>query len=152
MIDLKSLIDNFESSVRVLRSAYFCLDVKLKAKQSTSFGKGHAFTPPEKRKYLKELVKLIKQSYSGPKFCGLIRITLIYSFPWRKIDKGRESLGWVLMSSHVDLDNLHKPVLDALEGILFNDDCKVVVSREMKIRSSFSGVAILVDEIVAKRT
>jgi Holliday junction resolvase RusA-like endonuclease len=133
----------------VLRSFYAYAEIKIQAKQSTQFGKGHSFTPKKKREYVEKLTKLLVDSYDGPKILGSVRLSVIYCFPWRKQDF--KSLGWVFKGTRLDLDNATKPLMDAIQDRMFGDDAQVVEMRARKIHTGWQGIAVRVDEVMPKR-
>jgi Holliday junction resolvase RusA-like endonuclease len=147
---LRDIIDQIEDTVKVLRSFYLYASIKPQAKQSVAFGKGHGFTPPKKRAYLKNLGKKLAESYpTQMKVCGLVRLTVLLSFPWRETDC--KSLLWALMEESPDVDNLYKPVADSLQEICLKNDSQVVSIRVQKIRSEDVGILVKVEEVMANR-
>jgi len=104
-------------------------------KQSTRFGKGRAYKDP-KIKALEEKIQLMFLEIKPrgfQMFTGPIRITKAeYRFrlpksakaEWRKaVESGR----LVLKATRPDLtDNLFKGVIDALSGLVFQDDSQIV--------------------------
>ena len=145
--ELRNLLDHFDEHCLVIRSFYVWATIFPEAKQSTSFGKGHAFTPKKKRAYLKKLAELLKQSVDFEKICGTVRLTILYSFPWRNEDKPLRSLGWIFMSERPDIDNLQKPLLDSLQKFCLADDAQVVEVKARKIRTSEPCIVVRIDEI-----
>jgi Holliday junction resolvase RusA-like endonuclease len=148
---LRMQLDSFEESLRVVRTGYVHCQLKPQAKQSTRWGRGHAHTSKAKRKYMQELAKQVRQTYNGPLLDGLIRVTVIYSFPWRKKDtsKTRQS-GWMLMPQVPDIDNLLKPFDDSMQGHCYADDSRIVEVRARKMRSDFVCIAARLDEVVIR--
>ena len=116
-------------------------------KQSAQFSKrGFAYTPAKKRKYQKALKDAIAAS-ELPKelFEGPLSMGIEFCFPLTKSDtatkKKRQKLedngGWVPASSQRigDLDNLMKPVSDALNGLVIVDDGHICIARLSKIKA-----------------
>ena len=54
--------------------------------------------------------------------------------------------GLVRPSKRPDLDNLNKSVMDALNGIVYRDDCQVVTLNSKKVYAETPGVDICVME------
>lgn len=153
-IDTWSMMDTFEDTWRVLRAWDILFeDIKPQAKQSVRFTRtGHAHPDRKKEKYVKDLVSMLRRGYNGPCIQGKVRLTVIYSFPWRKEDKPYRSLGWIPMVEKPDVvDNLNKPLADAMQGICFTNDSIVVEIRARKIRSDLLGIMARVEEVVPIR-
>ncbi len=142
------MLSDVQSST-VIRTEYLQADIKPEAKQSTRFTKlGHAFTSEKKRKYVASLVEIF-EAHKIQLFTGRLRVTVVYSFLWRKSDKQKaKQQSWAYMDKRPDIDNLFKPVADALDKAnLFSDDSQIVEVRARKIRSSSEGIAIKIEEI-----
>lgn len=145
------MLDDFELGLTVIRAEYLVLNIKPKAKQSTTFGRKRAFTSKKKKGYILDLCRQIEEKYKAPKLCGQIRVTVLYSFPWRIKDKHIKDLEWILATAGTDVDNLTKPVFDSLQGICFENDSEIVELRARKIRSEFMGIAMRLDEVLVNR-
>jgi Holliday junction resolvase RusA-like endonuclease len=149
---LKSLLDDFEGSIRVLRTGYFVALEKPQAKQSTRFGGKRCFTDTKKVKYLKTLAKIFKQQHPGNPLNGMLRLSVIFSFPWTQSELTTyATLGWSLVGIGTDLDNLLKPVKDALKKIAMNDDAQIVEVRARKIRYHTGLIVARLDEVMPNR-
>ena len=139
-------------SSTVSRTLLLFADVKPEPKQSTRFTlSGHAYTSAKKRKYLEKLVQeFLRGIQKGfTQFEGRLRVTVIYAFPWRKSDsKLSKNQSWAYMDKRPDVDNLFKPVGDALQtaGII-KDDGQIVEIRARKIRTAIHGIAVKVEQI-----
>lgn len=152
------LLKNFDSTLRVLRWDYLYAEIKPQPKQSVRFGRGkggkmgRAFPDKKKLAYTKELAKLLEQSWQKKaKFCGHIRLTVMYSFPWREEDKPMKTLGWILMGESPDLDNCYKPVADVLQKLCYANDSQIVEVRMRKVRADFVGIYVGIEHVMAKR-
>lgn len=148
---LRHLLDEWEAPIKIIRTGYLVAFEGPQAKQSTSFGGRHAFTPSKKRKYVKDLVRHFRACYDGVRLQGMIRLTVLFCFPWPQTEVAFRSLGWALTDKHIDVDNLLKPVKDSLSGIIMNDDSQVVEVRARKIRYKCGMIAVRVDEVVPNR-
>jgi len=114
-------------------------------KQSVKAGSGNFYTPPRQARYVKFLKRNFKESYGQRSlFVGNVSVKIVYVFPFRKGDKGLESLGWIPHTQIPDFDNLTKPVLDALRGTVVQDDRIVFHSEILKVRAKKPGVFISV--------
>lgn len=149
--------ENWDDKIVIARSYYAHAEIKPQPKQSTQFVKRiikkkkakFAFTPKKKLDYINSLIDQFTKTYTGPKILGVIRISVVYSFAWKKGDF--KSLGWIFKKSRPDCDNLGKPVLDALHNIAFIDDSQIVELRTRKIHSEIQGVFVRIDEIKPNR-
>ena len=139
-------------SAAVSRDLFLSSDVKPEPKQSTRFTiTGHAYTDPKKKKYLQRLVQdfLKDLDKNFVPFDGRLRVSVVYSFPWRKSDsKISKNQTWAYMDKRPDVDNLFKPVGDALQtaGII-KDDGQIVEVRARKIRSKSPGIGVKLEQI-----
>jgi Holliday junction resolvase RusA-like endonuclease len=144
--DLRQLLDELSTSLAVVETRYLYAEIKPQAKQSTSFGKGRAFTPKKKREYLTSLATLLAQSHDGSRLTGEVSVSVLYCFPWRKIDKVQT--GWALMDKRPDIDNLHKPLADCLEVIgILSDDAQIVEVIARKIRYEVPNISVKLEKV-----
>lgn len=99
----------------------FYLDPVPKGRPRLSRG-GHAFTPLKTRE-AERIIQLMAQKQAGnqPRLAGPIQADVLFviSKPKKPKDKNYHVV-------RPDLDNLLKLVLDALNGILWNDDSQIV--------------------------
>lgn len=147
---VNSILESFDDplSTRIGRSYDLFIEVKPQAKQSTRFSRGRAYTPAKKVQYIKEIQSQVSNQFNTEKFSGTIRLSVAYSFPWRKKDsKLQKKVTWAFMNSRPDVDNLFKPLADSLESICFNDDKEIVEIRVKKIRSDHTYIAVRIEEI-----
>lgn len=152
---MRDMLDNFDGYTRVLRTWYAQIDIRPQAKQSTQFsGKTkRAFTPAKKRRYVEAVTKLFRESYKGVKLSGCVRLTVIYSFPFSQLDleTGKDKLAWVFTAHPPDVDNLFKPLADAMSDFCFKNDAQIVDLRVRKIKAASVGIWIRVDEVMPNR-
>lgn len=130
------------------------LPIKPQAKQSVRFSNGRgAYTDPQKKVYVNNLVAKMHPYASSFKFSSPVIVSVVFCFSWRKSDKfGISEAGisnYMYMSQRPDLDNLTKPVFDALSqsGIL-SDDGVICLQASMKVRCAFEGIAIKIVDLV----
>jgi Holliday junction resolvase RusA-like endonuclease len=138
-----------DAAAAIIRTEFLEAMIKPQAKQTTRFTKfGHAFTPAKKRQYVADLVEMFK-AHEIKQFEGRLRVTVVYSFVWRKSDaKIAKKQSWAYMDKRPDIDNLFKPVADALQGSnVIKDDGQIVEVRVRKIRSPQDGIAIKIEQI-----
>lgn len=99
----------------------------------------------DKENFRKELLALNSKMYFHDQ---ILFVELIFSsVPAESLSESkRNSLLWQLYDeSHMDCDNLEKLVLDACNGILWKDDCKVVCLKSTKIHTEkpFTKISIM---------
>lgn len=153
-VELQKMLSSLEESIKVLRTWYLYIELVPEAKQSVRFGggKGKCWVDPKKAAYLKKLKKALKESYTGPVLKGMIRATVLYCFPWPESEVTTfGSLGWSLTDLHIDLDNLQKPLKDAMAGLIYTNDSQIVEIRCRKIRYHKGMIAVRIDEVMPQR-
>ena len=149
---LRAMLDDWDSYASPDKAVYAYAELVPQSKQSTRFGNGRSFTSPKKRKYLADLAKLLRASLTSDSISGRIRLTVLYCFPWRQSDKQlQRDLGWSFMDKRPDIDNLTKPLCDALQAVALEDDSQIVDIRARKIRVEVPCIAVRLDQI-AERT
>ena len=135
------------------------IDIVPQPKQSAQFSKqGFAYTPKKKRKYQKALKDAVAASELPKELLeGPLAMRIEFCFPLTKSDtktkKKRQILedngGWIWACSQRigDLDNLMKPVSDALNGLVIVDDGHICIARLTKIKSKQPFIKIHVSQI-----
>lgn len=84
--------------------------------------KGHAFTPPQTRQFESELKWLASTHKDRPKTPFMGPLMLRLEFKMRKPPSAKRTHPDV----KPDVGNLAKSVEDAMNGILWKDDCQIV--------------------------
>lgn len=148
---MKQFLSNAQAAA-VTRTHFVNADIPPQPKQSTRFAaRGHAYTSPKKRKYVNDLVSLFRECMGSgfTTFTGRLRVTVVYSFPWRKSDsKVSKNQSWAYMDKRPDIDNLFKPVADALQqAAIIHDDGQIVEVRARKIRAKNPGIFCKIEQI-----
>lgn len=93
---------------------------------------GHTYTDSETRAYENKIIAYYRQAYGGFRFHENafieVNVTAYYPIPKRATKAATEAMqsGRQLPSRKPDIDNVLKVVLDALNGIAYKDDCRVV--------------------------
>lgn len=102
------------------------IPIQPKPKQSVRFSRTGSFQPREIRNYVDALRWYIRSQHRQPPTDQPLSIGITYYFQaaksMKKADIARLPLPHV---KRPDLDNLTKPVLDAMAGIVFIDDSQV---------------------------
>lgn len=124
----------------------FTIQGKPKGKDRPRFYKGHAYTPPETKKY-EGLVRWAYHAANGYKYGGGVAIVIdAYFKPPARTTKAmlQKMLDCELRPKRKpDLDNVAKIIMDALNGIAYDDDSQVV---ELTVRKWFG----LTDKVTVK--
>jgi Holliday junction resolvase RusA-like endonuclease len=116
---------------------------------------GSIYTPTETTNY----EKLVALSYSGSakgyKFTSPVKVTVkaYHKPPKGKSKKVVEDMlnGHILPTKKPDADNIAKIILDGLNHIAWDDDTQVVEMMVTKRYSEEPMVAVIIEEIDAKR-
>ena len=110
---------------------------------------GQAYTPKKTKDYEKAIAEHFK-SLDISKFEGPIQIKLVFQMPIPKsFTKKQNELikkGFLKYDKKPDLDNLAKAVLDALNGLAYEDDSKITGLFLVKRYSNFPGTTMTIRE------
>jgi len=131
-------------------------------KQSSSFTKkGFAFTPAKKKRYQEAIRHAVSVCEDLPEMPheGPLAIQVIFCFPLTKSDQNtkkrraflEQNGNWLFAcSSRNDLDNLLKPVSDALNKLIIVDDGHICSANLVKIKAHQPFISIVVSKISYK--
>jgi Holliday junction resolvase RusA-like endonuclease len=107
------------------------------------FGKGGAYTDPKKKAYVNSIAAKVSVYSPSIRFTGSVYVGVIYCFGWRKSDKITDISIMRNMTARPDLDNLQKPLFDALSlGGMLEDDASIVRTSTMKVRWMYEGIML----------
>lgn len=111
---------------------------------SSRGGYGRAYTPASYMKYERSIAKAYTEA-GGKKFIGAMSVSI---FIHRELPKSRpKRILAELDTSKPDIDNVAKAVLDALNGVAYEDDRQVVRLNVIKLprtrNESFLRVTII---------
>lgn len=118
--------------------------VKRRPRVSGRGGAPRVYTPPETAAEEREIARL----YKGGKATGPVRVTIRASLPLPKSRPKRVESEPCTVKP--DIDNVAKAVLDALNGIAYEDDSQVVdlrVTKEDRTRGVGPCTRVEVDEL-----
>jgi Holliday junction resolvase RusA-like endonuclease len=122
-----------------LNNVAFVIPGKPHGKARPRFYAGHTYTPQETREYERLAAFLYKKAAGGVFFARseqvCVHVTAVYAIPKSASKKARASMldGTVIPTSRPDIDNVLKIVLDALNGVAYEDDAQVgFVSAEKR--------------------
>jgi len=116
----------------------FTVDGKVQPKQRVRVTRsGHAYTPRQTVKYERHVVNCYNEEYELVKLNGEIHaeITAVYPIP-KNTPKARRELmllGNINPTIKPDCDNVAKAIMDALNGVAYDDDKQVTKLTVNKI-------------------
>lgn len=117
-------------------------------KQSFLMGHGRGYIPKRLVDYVKALKTHLQGVWQGPPFNDPVMIKFCFCVKFRKCDDTFKSKApFMLNVSQVDLDNLTKPIQDAMQGLLFNNDKQVCLTNACKVRCEHEGTGIDVYQV-----
>ena len=115
-------------------------------RQSVRFARdGHAYQPRDRAAVWKGLVRVAALKARPPRpWEGPVKVKIFFSLPQPKARKGWSPI------TRPDLDNLEKPLFDAINGVIYRDDSQIVLKlsgKEYAAPGSDPGVSIEIEEI-----
>jgi Holliday junction resolvase RusA-like endonuclease len=126
------------------KTVAFVVEASPIGKGRPRFGRGHVYTPQKTRDYENQIGWTARSAMAGrPPISGPVRVVVLFELARTKTTLGRA----VLPVGRPDLDNLTKSVLDALNKIIFEDDCQVVELMASKTFGKKPKVSISVAQI-----
>lgn len=129
--------------MKLIFSAKF--PIRPQAKQSANFfndkhtGKLRSRTQPKKAEYIKELSRLIKMNFIGRQSKKPLFLSVVFNF-FHKTERG-------VKPTRPDIDNLLKPLKDAMDGLVYKDDKQIVSVSATKNYSSENSIIVEVFEV-----
>lgn len=112
------------------------------AKGRPRFGKGFTYTPAKTKKFESTIKQLAKKAILGDPIKGALSVSVLFYMQKPKTTKN------LLPVVRPDLDNLLKGLLDALNGIFFEDDSQICFLNAKKIYGSVGKIEISIERIV----
>lgn len=107
---------------------YVCGKPQGKARPRFSRKSGTVYTPTQTKKYEKFIAMKYRLAH-GEKRTNFVMVDIIAIFPipksWSKRDKEAAMRG-IIFPGKPDVDNIIKVVLDALNGVAYEDDKQVI--------------------------
>jgi Holliday junction resolvase RusA-like endonuclease len=128
--------------VQVIAQKVAWVVIKPEAKQSGRFS-DHFYSDPKKKEYVESLIKGFKYSFTGVEWKGSCRLKVMFCFPPLK----SSSHVVELMEGLADVDNLLKPLCDAIKVIIDHDDRKIVDVHAIKLRFRFPCIIVCLQKI-----
>ena len=120
--------------------------------RATRYGRSiRVYDPPKVSKYKKQLARLARSQYKDEPLDGMIEVEISF---YRQVQKSlsKKERARRLSGEHrptvkPDLDNYIKSTLDALNGILWTDDARIVDLHAHKYYSDRPRIEITVREL-----
>ena len=112
---------------------------------------GHTYTDSETKAYEDKIIAYYRRSFGGYKWSDAayisVKVTAHYPIPKSatKAAVAAMQAGSVLPTRKPDIDNVLKVVLDALNGIAYKDDSRVVDIQGKKVYSDTPKIVIEID-------
>jgi Holliday junction resolvase RusA-like endonuclease len=111
------------------------------SKQSCGFGNKVAFTPTAKKRYVETIHILAMVHRPDRIFRGPVRMVVEFYFPYPETwVGGRTERTW--RTEDPDVDNLLKPLKDALAGVIYINDNQVVSIDARKYNGPWTGIKV----------
>lgn len=110
---------------------------------------GHVYTPASTKAYESEIRQAFLRQ-GGETFAGLpvmVEIEASYPMPKSWSKRKREEARGTYCGNKPDLDNLEKAILDALNGLAWDDDKAVVILIANKRWEDTGGVEITITDV-----
>lgn len=120
---------------------------KGRPKFSSRGGFARAYTPKKTIDYEKK----VKESYTGEKFEGALRVEITAFFPvpksTSKKNRAKMLSDEIKCTKKPDIDNIAKIILDALNGVAYEDDKQVISLEVNKMYGEVPKVAVSLQEL-----
>jgi len=100
---------------------------------------GHAYDPPANKAGKAKIAEAAKAVWGDkPLLRGAVRLTVIARYQWPKsaTKAQRRAVNGFFKATNPDLDNIVKAVMDALNGVVWEDDQQVVAIYAEKIKTT----------------
>ena len=115
-------------------------------------GKPRAFTPAKTRTYEAALQYAASQVMGDrPLLIGALTMSVVASLPipqsWSKKKQDMARSGALKPTSRPDVDNYAKSAADALNGVVYPDDCQIALLMVSKVYSDKPGLRIEIAQL-----
>ena len=127
----------------------FTIYGKPKGKDRPRFGQGRTYTAPATKEYEDRVKFEYARQCRNRRFEGNVKVDIVaYTEPQKALPKKkREELIGQYYPSKPDCDNIEKIVLDALNGVAYEDDKQVVSLTCQKFYAEQSRVVVDINEV-----
>lgn len=115
---------------------------KARLRVTMAGGRARAYTPKKSADYERQ----IAQEWAHERQSDAVRLDIVFGMPipqsWSKKQQQAAASGLVLPAKKPDIDNLIKAVMDALNGVAYDDDNQVIELSAKKVYAPEPYVAI----------
>ena len=127
----------------------FTIYGKPKGKDRPRFGQGRTYTAPATKEYEDRVKFEYARQCRNRRFEGNVKVDIVaYTEPQKALPKKkREELIGQYYPSKPDCDNIEKIVLDALNGVAYEDDKQVVALTCQKFYAEQSKVVVDINKV-----
>ena len=105
-------------------------------------GRARAYTPKKSADYERHIAR----EWAHERQSAAVRLDIVFGMPipqsWSKKQQDAAASGLILPSKKPDIDNLIKAVMDALNGVAYDDDNQVIELSAKKVYAPEPYVAI----------
>lgn len=121
------------------------------AKQSTRFSKKNNYTDPKIKSYQNMIALHAKKAQKGNELIEntplAVSISIVKEIPksWSKKKTQQALHGEILPTTKPDIDNYTKPILDAMNGIIYKDDSCICGLTVLKTYSDIPSIHITIN-------
>lgn len=119
------------------------LPIKAVPQNGWKTGKFGQYMPAKVRQYKEDLSLIVSQTYKGELFSGALSVDIDFNFIRPKSAPKRK-----FHTVRPDRDNLVKPLMDCLEGVVFKDDSQVITGRISKSYSDKNYILVTIKELI----
>ncbi len=116
-------------------------DLKPVPKARPRVTRTHTYSPKSNVDFKKAIQVIAKKQYRHDPLLGALQVTAIFTFKRPKSVKRRYH------TVRPDTDNLLKALLDALNGVLYKDDCQVVECYGVKEYGSEDQISLIINQL-----
>lgn len=111
---------------------------------------GHAFTPKRTRDYESKVAMIAASEHEGAPFTGPLEVSVVAYLPKPKKPKEKLSVPMIRSPNNGDVDNYSKAALDAIEGIVFENDSQIIQLTASKQYHKTPQLIVTVREILTR--
>lgn len=111
----------------------------------------HTYDPPKSRQYKAKVAQSFQRAYMGEPLAKPVKITItaVFGVP-KSYSKGRteaclEGREWP--TKKPDADNIEKGIYDALNGLAYEDDKQIVMTKTAKVYGPVGKVKVVIEEL-----
>jgi len=126
---------------------FIFIPIRPRPKQSVRKGKYGFYQPKDLVEYIESLRTHIKSQWTSKPLEGAVGFEVIFIFPYPKSYPTSKRRLWEFSCKRPDIENLEKPLMDALKNLVYKDDSQVCYKKAFKVYSNFSGILVKVFKV-----